>query len=123
MRQTLPSTAPLLCSRVSPLATAAWSLRMPRVKECRLGRSSWSAAAIQAGRRSPWRPAIISANAVTCPAAAFSSGLRALTWLILAVSSSVRWSGWLVIQRVTSRTVGGGGGSAGAVSAARSGCR
>ena len=80
MRHTLPSTAPLLWARVSPLVTAAWSRRMPRVKECRWGRSSRSTAASQAGRCSPWLPVIISANAVTCPAVALSWVLRALTW-------------------------------------------
>lgn len=62
-------------------------------------------------------------RAVARAEAYMDRALRALTWVSFTVSSSVRWPGWLVIQRVTSRTVGGGGGSTGAMSAARSGCR
>ncbi len=61
------------------------------------GRSSRSTAVIRAGRRSWWRPGIISAKAVTWPAVAFSCGLRALIFASLAVSPSVRWPGWLVV--------------------------
>jgi hypothetical protein len=62
---------------------------------------------IHARRRSWWRSVIISMKAVSWPAVAFSCGLRALIFASLAVSPSVRWPGWLVIHRVTSRTVGG----------------
>lgn len=50
-------------------------------------------------------------RAVARAEAYMDRALRALTWVSFTVSSSVRWPGWLVIQRVTSRTVGGGGGS------------
>jgi hypothetical protein len=72
------------------------------VKACRQGRSSRSTAVIHTGRRSWWRPVIISAKAVTWPAVAFSCGLRALIFASLAVSSSVSWPGWLVIHRLSS---------------------
>src|SRR5258708_25425398 len=49
-----------------------------------------------------FRSVIISANEVTCPARAARCGLRALIKPSLVVSSSVRRSGWLVIQRVRS---------------------
>lgn len=81
MRQTLPFDRSLLWVRVNPSVTAAWSQRMPRVKECRWSWSSASTAVavIQAGRRSRWRLVIISASAVTSPAVALSRVLRALT--------------------------------------------
>ncbi len=72
------------------------------MKACRQGRSSRSTAVIHAGRRSWWRPVIISAKAVTWPAVAFAFRLRALIFISLAVSPSVRWPGWLVIHPVTS---------------------
>ncbi len=72
------------------------------MKACRQGRPSPSTAVIHAGRRSWWRPVIISAKAVTWPKVAFSFRLRALIFTSLAASPSVRWPGWLVIHRVTS---------------------
>ena len=66
MRLTLPSTAPELCGRVSPLMTAMRSRCSPAAKECSWGRSSARTCPIQVPRCWPCGVVIISANAVTC---------------------------------------------------------
>jgi hypothetical protein len=99
---------------VSSLVTAAWSRRMPRVKECRQDRSSRSTASIHSGR-----PLAVAAGHHLRERGDVAGGGAQLA----ASGFDLAELGWLVIHLVTSRTAGGGAGGTGAVIAARSGCR
>ncbi len=123
-RQTLPSTAPLLWARAGPLMTAAWSRRMPRVKECRQGQ------VVEAGSGDPHGQALavaaghhlgergdVAGGGAQARAAGFDLaelGCRLLVGEVAGVAG---------YPPVTSRTAGSGGGITEAVSVARSGCR
>jgi hypothetical protein len=116
---TRPSTGPELQFMVRPLVTASRSCSRPLANDAMPGRPAVRAVSIHGGRFSPLSSVIMVAKARTWPDAACSSGQRSRMALSRGFSSSVRVSGCRVSQFVTSRTVGGAGGS-GALAVLRS---
>ena len=96
---------------VRPQVTASRSCSRPLANDAMPGRPALRAVSIHWERFSPVRLVIMAANARTWPDAAWSSGQRSRMALRRGFSSSVRVSGRWQSQFVTSRTVGGAGGS------------